>query len=750
MRDFHLTRRNFLKLAGVGAVVTGAGLSSLPSPLHARGNSKKLDKILDYQRGKRTINFCEMCFWNCGVDVYTVDGKLKKLEGNKLNPNNTGTLCAKGNAGIESTYDVDRIKYPMKRVGKRGEGKWKKISWEEAYDYIYEKVSAIIDEHGATSIAGFAHGTNEHYFRTFINALGSPNFGIPSFSECRGSRAIGYALTYGGGGIGGHEYYDMKNTKYMILFGRNMAGAIQVREAKDFIEGISRGAKLVYVDPRLSESGVKAHKWLQIDPGYDLALALALIHVIIKDNLFNIDFVRKYCYGFNELREHVKQYTPQWAEKLCGIKAKIIEEVAWEFAKYAPHVLAIAPRRFSRYGNDTQSARAIAVLNALMGNYGVVGGVWQSTKFPLELHHGEKPPKIEEQRVDGAGTTYPVSPANLGLANGIYKATLTKKPYPIKAWLICATNPLGHTAVENAKLLECIDNLDFIMSIDTQMNDTAYYSDIVLPESTYLERTDAPYIQKDAYPFITLREPAIKKVYDTKHTFEICKELAKRFDFEEYFEISPEDSAKMLYEKLDKDQKKKLKEDGILIYEETMPYPQTSGLTLKFPTPTGKIQLYAPQLKELYEKHGDTCNPLPTFTPPLREPEEGQFRLLFGRGPAHSHARSQNNWLLLELEDDCPIWIHPDDAKILKLNKDDKIIIKNVTTGYKSHPQAIKITKRIKKGNLFIHHGFGHISKGMTRTYNKGISDVYFCSDDVDPISGCSGFNNGFVTIQKV
>lgn len=750
MRELKFTRRNFLKMAGGIGVASVAGVSGLPNPLlgATHKNSQKMDELLSYDAGVRTPNVCEMCFWNCGINVYTRDGKLHKLEGNKFNPNNYGTICAKGNAGIFSTYDPDRLKYPMIRVGARGEGKWRKVSWDEAFTYIHEKLSAIIDEHGAKSIAAFNHGSGGSYFHKFANCLGTPNVTYASFSECRGSRAIGFSLTYGGGGIGGHETYDMKNTKYMIVFGRNMSGAIQVREARDFIEGISRGAKLVYVDPRQSESAVKAHKWLQIRPGCDLALSLALIHVIIRDNLADMDFVSKYCYGYNELRDHVKKYTPKWAEQICDIEAATIEEVAWEFAKNAPHVLAIPARRISRYANDAQSARAIAILNALMGNYGVVGGMWVPSKFPLDLPSDENPPAIKEQRADGAGDVYPFAPTNLGLSNGIYRATLSEQPYPIKAWLIYDTNPLGHTAVENGKIFEAMKKLDFIMSADTQMNDTAYFSDIVLPESTYLERDDV-FIQRDEVPFVTIRKAAIKPMYDTKHVFDIVQGILHKFELDEYFTTPPRDRIKNLYRALSKEQKETLDRDGTLLYEFSDPYPRSSGKELSFPTPTGKIQLYCPELEPLYKKFGDVCSPMPTFVEP-KMPKDDEFRLLFGRGPAHAHARTQNNWLLMELEDDSPIWIHPDDAKTLGLKDKDKVIMINTTTGFESIPENIKITKRIKKGNVFIHHGFGHISKDFSIGYNKGISDVYFCSNDIDPVSGCSGLNNGFVKLKKV
>jgi len=527
-----------------------------------------------------------------------------------------------------------------------------------------------------------------------------------------------------------------------------MSGAIQVREARDFIEGISRGCKVTYVDPRLSESASNVHRWLQIKPGTDLAMSLAIIHVIMRDNLANFDYVQKYCYGYNELKAHVQKYTPEWAEKECGISAKDIENVAWELAKAAPHCVVIAPRRNARYGNDSQSARAMAIINALMGSYGSVGGIWENTRFPIKMPDGEPIKPVTAKRADGAGTTYPHTPTNLGLTNGVYKATLEEKPYPIKAWLLYATNPITSTSTETGKLFEAMKKVDFILAIDTQMNDSAYYADVVLPESTYLEKDDGPFIQADEKPFVTFRQAAIKPLYDTKHIQEMCYGIMSKFGYTEYFTNSPKDDMVLLKARLSKDQVETLEKDGVLVHEDTVPFPYSSGKKMFFPTPTGKIQLYAPQAEEMHKQYGDVCAPMPTYVP-VPQPKDGEFRLIFGRGPAHAHARTQNNWILMELEDDSPIWINPEDAKKVGLKKGDKVIVTNTVTGYTSEPQNIKITDRIIKDTLFIHHGFGHISKDMTIAYKKGISDSFFCSNDVDPLSGCSAHNNGFVTIKK-
>ena len=217
---------------------------------------------------------------------------------------------------------------------------------------------------------------------------------------------------------------------------------------------------------------------------------------------------------------------------------------------------------------------------------------------------------------------------------------------------------------------------------------------------------------------------------------------------DEYFTISPSDAINNFVNSLSPEDKEKFEKDGILCDYLADAYPQSSGKPLSFPTSTGKIHLYNPDMEKMYEEYGDVCAPLPTWVAPP-QPKEGELRLLFGRGPAHSHARSQNNKLLLELEDDSPIWINPDDAANLGLKTGDKVIMINAKTGLKSKPQNIKITQRITKGNVFIHHGFGHVSKEWKSGFDKGISDVYFCSNDIDPVSGCSGLNNGFVRLER-
>jgi thiosulfate reductase/polysulfide reductase chain A len=369
---------------------------------------------------------------------------------------------------------------------------------------------------------------------------------------------------------------------------------------------------------------------------------------------------------------------------------------------------------------------------------------------PLELPEPDHPDEPNIRRADGTGEgeKYPLAPPSLGRTNGIYEATLTQKPYPIKAWLLYGTNPLSHSSIGVNGIYEAMKKLDLIIAIDTQFSDTVMYADVVLPESTYLERDDAPFIQKDKIPFIALRKAAIKPIYDTKGCFDICQGIAEKFEVEDWFEHSPKHQIEELERALNKEQRETLEKDGVLLFEDVDPYPVASGATPVFMTVTGKVQLYAKDLDEMYKKQGEAFNPLPVYIEPML-PKEGEFRLLFGRTPHHSHARSMNNPILLELQDDTPIWMHPDDASNLALEHGDLVSLLNIESGYKSHPEPLKVTKRIKSGSIFVHHGFGHKTKAWSRGYDKGSSENHFISDGIDPISGAAAFHNGFVQVVK-
>jgi len=299
-----------------------------------------------------------------------------------------------------------------------------------------------------------------------------------------------------------HETVDFARAKYIILFGRDLIGSLQNRETQDLIEGISHGAKLIYFDPRYSLTSIKAHEWWPIRPGTDLALMLAMINVLLEEERFNVDFVREYTHGIDALYAHVRQYSPEWAAKECDVPADVIRRIAREFGDAAPAAVIHPGRRVTRYGQDTQTMRAVAILNAMAGNWGQPCGIFLKSQVYVRNYPIPEFPKPARPRVDGAAVKdqVPLAFPDEGLTNQMRAATLSEKPYPIKAWINYGSNIFTHTAdIELTK--KAIEKLDFIATIEVLPTSIAWWSDVILTEASYLERYDDLQVQGDYNPF---------------------------------------------------------------------------------------------------------------------------------------------------------------------------------------------------------------------------------------------------------
>lgn len=726
-----ITRRKFLR----GSLASMA-LASIPISLKAN-NEKKEAKSYGITKAQ---TWCEMCFWGCGVTAYTVNGKVKKLEGQELCPKNYGSLCARGNSGVYVVYDPDRLKNPLMNVGKRGEGKFKEISWDEAFDFIAKKLNDIIATYGAKSIACAGHGTGKYAWKELMHLIGSPNFVSPSFSQCLGSREVAWSLTYGSPFA---ESYDAEFSKCMMFIGRNILESLQVGETKAVINGLSRGAKLIYVDPRYTKTAAKADIYMRIKPGTDMALVLSMINFFIKEGLYDKDFVDNYCSGFDELKESVKNYTTDWASKETEIPVEQIEEACYELAKAAPHCFVHPGRRTTRYGNDTQLSRTIAILNALLGNYQVPGGIYKISSI-----QGQKPSMCGfsglgdhkgDERADGVGTKYPLTPAELGLTNNLWKAIADGKPYPIKAFFGFCSSVFNYSSDFDA-IKKAIDKLDLMVTNDIYLTEMALYSDIILPESTYLEREDPIEIVSDKTPFIRIREQAIKPLFNTLGSWEIITGIGKRLDKKSWFKSVGDYNAEFI-KKVDIDINK-LKRDGVVL-KSGSPYERFELGKVSFNTPSSKVEIVSSKMKNA------GYDGLPKYEN-IPQPRDDEFRLLFGRESFHTHARTQNiRWLMALNNYRCNVWIPKIRAEKMGIKTGDKIVIKK---GNKvSDICYAYVTDKIHESSIFLPHGYGRFSKFMKTAFEaKGASDVDFCSNDTDPVSGCAAFHNSFVKIEKV
>ncbi|MHB1652729.1 MAG: molybdopterin-dependent oxidoreductase [Desulfitobacteriaceae bacterium] len=746
-----MKRRQFLKGALYG---TGGTLIALGG----FGTLTKLDPRQAVAAGKDSegtvYSSCEMCRNQCPVAVRIKNGKVVKVDGNPNDAAFGGVLCARGNAAPSLLYDPQRIKKPMLRTGERGEGKFKEVSWDEAYTYIAEKLKVIQQQYGGEAVAFTSRkGPHDWFFRTIAKAIGSPN----QFSHeatCPLTRSVALDTTFGTEGISP----DYGNAKYLIVIGRNYFEGIHVAQAKGVAKAISNGAKLVVLDPRFSVTASKG-EWLPIKGASDLAFVMAMANVLIAEELYDKEFIAQYTAGFDKWAEEVKDKTPDWAEKETGISKDTILQVTREFAKAKPNAMVEFGWRTALTPNDYQLRRAIMIVNMMIGAFEVPGGYYQvkaaaSLKGFPELAGLAKPlgavkqppfPKPKKERIDGAGvkgTPRQITPVYDGAVGQVTESIVTGKPYPIKAWMVHRFNPVI-SIPETAKTLAAIKKLDFIVTCDVYMSDTAYYSDVVLPECTYLERTEQVFDMSGLTPKYILRQKAIDPVYpDTKPHWQIYKELGEKMGLGQYFPYKDIDdfvNQQLTPAGLTVNQ---FKEKGLWTPPGMKPF-YVRGADPKAPltllgTKSKKIEIFSAEVEEA------TGEGVPVYKQ-HPQPEDGKFRFVQGKVAVHTNAATHNVPALNELMPSNTLWINKSSAGKLGLKDGDDII---VTTGKYTQKGRAKLTEGIRPDTVFSYHGFGRISPELKRAFGKGINDNELLPDELGVV-GNSVTSMTFVTLRK-
>jgi len=721
-----LTRRNFLKLSG--ATVAAAGIASV-GVKNAFAQSGVTPGTLTYDDIVPTM--CEQCVWRCGVLAKVKDGQIIKLDGNPLNPHSKGKLCARGQSGIMTTYDPDRIKFPMIRVGARGEGKFRRASWDEALDLVAQNMLDIKQKYGPEAmIFSSTHNLSQPLFENLLYGFGSPNYGTQR-SLCFNAMVVAHLMTYGIE----EPARDYTNAKYIIYTGRNMVEAISTSETSELMDAIAKGAHVVVIDPRFTKTASKATEWLPIKPGTDTAFHLALLNVIITNKLYNADFVEKNTLGFDELVSAIGPYTPDWAAALTGIDAKTIDRIAREFAAAGKDAMAHPNWRTSNFVNSFQTERAIAILNALVGN-------WNNTLFNaggegggVSLGSPKQPPypRVKAQRLDGVPWKYPLVPLKIGVFQEIRDNILTGKPYQAHGWFIARQNPVD-SLPDRAKTIEALGKLDFIVTSSIIPNDTEWFADVILPESSYLERYD-PLLVLGNKAF--MRQPVIEPLYDTHSAIWIYKHLGEKLGLSDFFQY--EDEVDYLNQQL--------APLGVTVadikakgFYEAPIAPSSSGeAELKFNTPTGKIEIASDTLR----KSNQSAVPV-WIEPPT--PDAGKFYLLAGKVGQHTQFATQNNEWLHQVYDENELWLHPTAAQATGLQTGD---IAKVTSDVGTVQIKVKVTQGIRSDCVWMTQGFGKLSMGLKTAYGMGASDSDLHVTFTDPVSGGQALTQTFVTVEK-
>ena len=726
-----LSRRRFLKIsaATVGAGAVGSQVPVVSSL--AMGSKPPAGKV-------ETIpTYCEMCFWKCGGIAHVRDGKLWKFEGNPLDPMSRGRLCPRGTAAPGTHYDPDRISKPLIRTGARGKEEFKAVTWGEALDYVADRMKKIAAEHGPESIALWKHGTGARFFEHVMRAYGCINKGAPSFAQCRGPRDIGYLLTYGTG-LGSPEPTDIANTRCLVLIGTHLGENMHNTQVQEFAQAVASKATIIVVDPRYSVAASKAKYWLPVKAGADMALVLAWMNVLVAEGLYDKEFVARHGHGFDKFAAAIKESTPEWAEAETGIAAATIRATAREMAMARPAALVHPGRRVNWYGDDAQRSRATALLNALLGNWGRKGGLFVQNGMDVAGFGFPKYPEAKRPKVDNPDHKWPF--ADEEVTTGLREATLTGKPYPIKGWVVYASN-LIQTLPNEKETIEAIDKLDLLVVVDTHPAEITGYADVVLPDTTFLERHDDLYVAWGRQGWTALRQPVVAPPGEQKPAWWMAKELANRLGVGEYMPFK--DMEEYLARRCEKSgiDYAKLRKEGILMGPKA-PSTIEDGAEIAFDTPSGKVEFFSEQLA----KAG--FDPVPKYTAPEAAPA-GFYRLITGRSPVHTFSRTQTNLLLRDLMKENEVWVNAGTAAKAGLKHGQYVKLKN-QDGVVSNRLKVKATQRIRPDTLYMVYGFGHTSRMLKSAYLMGASAAQLNTRyKVDPLMGGTSIHQNFVTFEK-
>ncbi len=592
------------------------------------------------QRGEvnHADSVCTLCPGGCGITVRKVENRATKIEGREGYPINDGGICPLGAAGLQLLYGPWRVPGPMKRVGKRGSGEYAAITWDEAINTVAEKLGDLRNNGQSSSVAcilGSDRGTVSGLFARFLAAYGSPNFIRTASTEDTYELALGLMQ-----GTTGSAGYDLENATFVVSFGSGLieGWGSPVRVIKAHSMWRSNNSKerptVVQIESRLSNTAAKADKWYPVNPGTEGALALGMAHVIVKESLYNSDFIENHSFGFKDWSDStgkaymgferlvLSEYKPEVVSGITGLSAEKIVKLARAFAK-AKRPLAVWGRGKGTVSGSLYECMAIHALNALVGNINKPGGVsmrpqvatqaWPRISRDAIAVNGSRVP-----RVDGAGTTrYPLSRY---LPD---RWPQVAKTGTIQALLVHEADPY-FTTLDSAAVAKAFDRIPFVVSFSTFMDETAYHADIILPNHHYLERwEDFPTPVGMQKPILGLLKPAVTPQFDTRHAGDVIISIAnqiggsvaKAFPWENYEAALQE----AMGDKWDT-----LEEKGYL--EEANYSPP--AWTKAFGTPSGKFEFYVTALDQAGIKTRKDEDYLPHYKPVEAEGDAATYPLI--------------------------------------------------------------------------------------------------------------------------
>ena len=676
---------------------------------------------------------CGICGPCCQADAYVKDGKIISVEGSRNVKGQTGSLCAKGMAAKQFVYNKDRVLYPMKRTGKKGEGTFARITWDEAYDLIAENLLKVRDTYGARSTVFYA-GYPKWYRPALLrlaNAYGSPNYCTES-STCFQAADLAWRSTYGNHICGP----DMLHARTVMLWSSNLYHSNTPMSR--MYQGLKeRGTKIIDVDSRHTVTAHDAHIHLKPVPGSDGALALSMAHVIIEEGLYDRAFVERYVYGFEEYRDYVRRFTPEKAEGITGVSADQIRRAARLFAQNSPSCILFSASPIVHHTNGVQNYRAVFSLLAITGNYDVEGGNCPKAGITSPCIEFGKVKRYDREEAIGQ-REFPVwfdlsceEAQCTRLADYIVK----EEPYPIKAVFGMGLN--HRMWPQPGYLNEALQKLDFYVNVELFLSDSCMAADLVLPACTSYEREEVHGLKGGRYFF---SNKAIEPLGESKNDIEIIMEVLKRMGLhDEVLELGYDGYMQHILEPsgLSLNELKR-NEEGMQGRNLDMPSFQNFEKE-KFQTPSGKIELKSLVLERYRDSHG--YDGLPVFHDFRKEAEVDReaypFILNTGcRKPQYFHARVYRVPWLDSLQSSPLIELHPEDASTYGIADGDVVKISS-PAGTVTGTAAYNISGGT--GVVYMYHGD-----------SRGDANELIDKDYLDPISGFPGYKSYFCKVEKV
>ncbi len=674
---------------------------------------------------------CGMCCSSiyCGVDAYIQDGRVIKVEGSKEHFMNQGLLCAKGQGIRQYLYKPTRLKTPLRRVGERGEGKFEPISWEEAYRTMAEQMNRIKRESGPEAVA-FYSGYEKWYrafFHRFAWSFGSPNYGSES-SSCYTAKKLAWLVSSGMDGLPQRN----KSRLYMGWgFNNDYSRYLDTISVKKRRED---GMKVIVIDPRVTPASEKlADLHLQLLPGTDGALALGLAHVLIKNGWVDREYIEKHVYGYEEFSRYVKDFTPEYVEKITTVPRELILKTArmmWENRPVSMHESVCV---LVHHKNGFQNFRAVLALSAILGCYDVEGGnlprgttyAHQWAGFETreeEFIHAVKP-ETTKPRVGAARFPVWMELSDDMQAMDLTRQIMEEKPYAIRGLFCLGLN--YRMFPDNEWMEEALKKLDFYCDVDLFMTDSARFADLVLPACTSYEREE---FKIYAGGYANYLKPVIPPLFESKPDTQILKELAEALDLKDDLLRSGYRScidwiikpAGLTVEKL-------METDFPVRVPGFKPYVPGTYTREGYRTPTGKFELRS----TILEKHqGELLyEPLPVYQSSLDLSEEERFPLILYTGaslPFTLHSRMHDMPWERTHRPEAMADMHPEDGAARGIGQGDPILLE---TANGAVTVKANLTYSVKKGTVSFYHDYPEAD--VNRLIHR---------DHLDPISGFPGY----------